>query len=97
LQASDAVVLGISVDSIADNAKFAQEIKASFPLLSDTTREVTRRYGLLDPVLGLARRTTYVLDKQGVIQHVETGGDAVDPEGAIQICSMLKKKESPAE
>lgn len=88
------MVLGISVDRVEDNARFAREIAASFPLLSDTSQEVTRRYGLFDPVLRMARRTTFVLDKEGIIRHIEAGGDAVDPEGAIQMCSMLKRKES---
>lgn len=41
-----------------------------------------------------ANRTTFVVDKKGIIQHVEEGSSAVDPTGAIQMCSMLKKKET---
>jgi len=39
-----------------------------------------------------AMRTTFVVDKNGVIQHVEEGGSAVDPTNAISICTNLKKK-----
>ena len=37
---------------------------------------------------------TFVVDKQGNIQHVEEGKSAVDPTGAINICTGLKKKEA---
>ena len=88
------MVLGISVDSVADNARFARELEAGFPLLSDAERQVTREYGLLHPLLRKARRATFVLNTQGVIQQIETGGAAIDPAGAIQMCSLLKKKAS---
>lgn len=87
-------MLGVSADSVADNARFAQELGASFPLLSDASREVIRRYGLLHPLTRLARRATFVVDRTGVIRQVEVGRDAIDPTGAIQMCSRLKPKEA---
>ena len=65
-----------------------------FPLLSDMTRKVTKSYGILNDEYQFANRTTFVVDKQGIIQHVEEGKSAVDPNGAIAICLDLKKKEA---
>ena len=63
----------------------------TFPLLSDFKRTVSEQYGILDSQRGTATRTTYVVDKQGIVQHIEQGQEALDPSGAIQACSRLKK------
>jgi len=34
-----------------------------------------------------------VIDKQGVIQHIEKGTDAIDPSGAHAACSVLEHKK----
>jgi len=88
----DTQVLGISVDSFAANAEFAKQNGIQFPLLSDMTRKVSKDYGILHEELQFAMRTTFVVDKQGVIQHVEEGGSAIDPANAISVCTTLKKK-----
>ena len=49
LEASDTVVLGISIDSPAANAAFAKQIGVTFPLLSDMNRKVLTAYGILKP------------------------------------------------
>jgi len=88
------VVLGVSVDSRFANKEFADKIGVKFQLLSDFTRKVSKEYGILDDDRQFARRTTFVVDKEGKIQHIEAGGGAIDPTGAIQMCSLLKKKAS---
>jgi len=89
------VVFGVSVDSVPANAEFAKQLGITFPLLSDFTRKVSKEYGILDDDRQFSRRTTFVVDKQGVIQHVEEGNGAVDPTGAITLCSTIKKKDEP--
>ena len=92
LQTAGAVVFGISVDSREANAKFASEQGITFPLLSDPTKEVTKSYGVLNRYIRLASRTTFVVDREGVIRHVQSGSEAIDPSGAIVACSRLKEK-----
>ena len=54
-----------------------------FPMLSDfKTREVSKAYGVLNEGAGLANRTTFVVDKEGKIQHIEEGMAVVDVTGA---------------
>ena len=84
-----AQILGISVDSFASNAKFAEEIGAEFPLLSDFHREVSRAYGVLDEKGGYAQRTTFVIDKDGVVRAVIEGNDAIDPAPALEAVKAL--------
>jgi len=85
-------VLGVSIDSFVANKKFADEIGVKFPLLSDMNHKASKAYGVLDEEAGIARRTTFVVDGDGVIQHIEAGGPAMDPSGAHTVCERIKKK-----
>jgi peroxiredoxin Q/BCP len=90
LQAYDAVVLGISVDSQAANAKFAKDNGLTFPLLSDAEKQVSTDYGVLNRLFRWASRTTFVVDMDGIIRLIQSGGEAIDPTGAVTACSRLK-------
>ena len=79
------------MDSVPSNREFAAKIGVNFPLLSDFKRTVSTQYGILDEARGTALRTTYVVDKQGIVQHIQQGQEAIDPSGAVQACSLLKK------
>jgi len=100
LDASDTVVLGISIDSPPANAAFAKQIGVTFPLLSDMNRKVLTAYGILRKYklkideYEWAERTTIVVDKNGVMQHVEQGNSAVDPNTAVSVCTGLHDKKS---
>jgi peroxiredoxin len=83
-------VLGISVDSQFANRAFAKQIGITFPILSDFQRTVSKEYGVLNEQQGFANRTTFVVDKKGVIQHIEKGAEAIDPTGAHAACSRLE-------
>ena len=92
-EAMDTQVLGISMDSFAANKRFAQDIEVTFPLLSDWKRKVVKDYGLLNEQTGYSARTTFVIDKEGIIKHIEEGRTAIDPTGAYQACSVFDKKK----
>jgi peroxiredoxin len=90
-QESGAQVFGISTDSLPSLKHWADEhIKATFPMLSDfSTRSTAKAYGVLMPN-GMSARTTFVIDKDGKIQHIDEGSAAIDPTGAVTACSRLK-------
>lgn len=72
----DAEILGISVDSPFTLAKFKEEQKLPFDLLSDFNKEVATSYGSIyeDFVLGMkgvAKRSAFVIDKEGAIRYAE--------------------------
>jgi glutaredoxin-dependent peroxiredoxin len=100
LEATDSVVLGISIDSPAANNAFADKIGVTFPLLSDMNRKVLKQYGILKTYnvqkdeYEWAQRTTFVVDKDGIIQHVEEDASAVNPNNAVAVCTKLPKKSS---
>lgn len=81
------------MDSPAANAAFAKQIGVTFPLLSDMRGLVLQKYGILGPgpkagsyQYEWAQRTTFVIDKQGIIRHIEFGGTAINPATAVAMC-----------
>jgi peroxiredoxin len=92
-EGNEAKVFGISTDNTPSQKEFATKVNASFPLLSDfSKRQVAMAYGVLLPDLGMANRSTFVVDKQGKIVHIEEGNGAIDPTGADLACSRLAHK-----
>jgi len=87
------------LDSPAANAAFAKQIGLTFPLLSDMNRKMLKTYGILkgynvqDETYEWALRANIIIDKQGIIQFVEEGDSAVDPNTALTMCTTLHKKE----
>jgi peroxiredoxin Q/BCP len=88
-----AQVVGISTDDVATQKKFKDENKLPFPLLSDQGGKVAKQYGGTVVLLGLANRTTFVLGQDGVVKEIISGGDAINPGGAITACPL---KHAPA-
>jgi peroxiredoxin len=93
--AANAAVFGVSVDSTWANKAFREQVGVDFPILSDSKKDYVRRLGILDENSGFARRVTFVIDQHGVLQHIDQGAAAMDPSGAVGMCSTLKKKTGP--
>jgi peroxiredoxin len=87
------VVLAISTDAQPTLAHWAKELGAEFPLISDHDRKITAQYGVLIPEVGMANRTTFVIDMDGKIAYLEEGGAAIDVTGADEACSRLAHKK----
>ena len=85
-------MLGISLDTQDRNRKFAEQTGASFPLLSDTEKQVAKAYGVLNFTHLFANRVTFVINKDGIIRRIDEGSDAIDPSGAIQACTLSRKQ-----
>lgn len=67
----DCQVIGISADDIKSHKNFAEKHQLPFILLSDPENEVRRKFGVPRSMLGmLPGRVTYIVDKNGVIQHI---------------------------
>jgi peroxiredoxin Q/BCP len=90
-EAAGAQILGISLDSQERNRKFAEQTGASFPLLSDTEKQVAKAYGVLSFTRLFANRVTFVIDKDGIIRHIDEGSAALDPSNAHQACTLSGK------
>ena len=94
-EAHDTQVFGVSVDSIPANREFAKQIGVTFPILSDfAKRSVVKDYGLFNEDGGYGNRATFVIDKDGIIQHIKEGNEAVDPSSAEDTCNILSHKKT---
>ncbi len=93
----DAQILAVSVDSLFTLEKFKEAEKYNFPLLSDFNKVVARAYGTIyeEFVLGMkgvAKRSAFVIDKEGVIRYaevLESAGDLPDFEAVKGTLSSL--------
>jgi len=81
------------VDRPEANKEFAARIGATFPILSDPGKETTKAYGVLNLTRLFANRVTFVIDKEGVIQHIDKGSEAIDPTASFGACSLLQHKK----
>ena len=86
LQAAGYEVIGLSPDKPEKLARFRDAEGLTFPLLSDTSKEVLEQYGAYGEkslygktVVGVIR-STFVLDEQGVVQ---TASYAVKAKGHV--------------
>lgn len=62
LTLAGATVIGVSTDDVTTQCNFAESLKAPFPLVPDADLAISRAYGVLWPVVGVARRVTFVID-----------------------------------
>jgi thioredoxin-dependent peroxiredoxin len=71
------VVLGVSFDTVDENAKFAEKFHFPFPLLCDTERKIGMAYGACATATdGHAQRIGYVIDGTGKIKQAHPKVDA---------------------
>ena len=82
LQKKGVAVYGVSTQDNASHKAFAQKYSLPFPLLPDDRGEIAAKYKV--PVVnGLARRITYLIGKDGKIQHVWPNVNPVGHAGEI--------------
>jgi len=82
----DAQVLAISVDSPFAQKLWMNKHGFNFPLLSDFNKEVCKKYEAYYDVfgagkfdyLGVAKRSAFVVDKEGIIKYAEVLENAGD-------------------
>jgi len=86
----------ISVDTLEDNTKFAKEHDADYPILSDVSKEIANKYGVL-MAAGFARRWTFYIAPDGKILHIDkevkpatSGEDMVARLGELKIAARSK-------
>ena len=88
----NAQVVGVSMDDLDTQKRFAQSLKLPFPLLADPKGEVVREYGVEGPSGAYAQRVTFVIDAEGKVAKVLEGKDALDPAPALDACPLHHKK-----
>ena len=95
LNNAKAQVFGISVDTFFTLGAFKKEQNLNFPLLSDFNKDVIQAYGAYNPDMiglkGIAKRSTFVIDKDGIIRHAEVLDDARNEPNYDKVFDTLSK------
>jgi len=94
LNAANAQVFGISVDTFFTLKAFHDQQELTFPLLSDFNKQAIRDYGVFQEDMiglkGIAKRAVFVIDKDGVVRHREVLDDARNEPNYDKVFEALK-------
>lgn len=63
-------MVGASVDKPAANARFAEKHDLRMPLISDDDYTVASAFGVARPMVGVAKRTTFLIEPDGTVRKV---------------------------
>jgi thioredoxin-dependent peroxiredoxin len=94
---ADAVLIGISGQSVESHKEFAEKNRLKYTLLSDSENTVRKLFGVPGRIFGLVPgRVTYVADRSGKVVYIfdsqtETQRHADE---ALKICLLLKRADN---
>jgi thioredoxin-dependent peroxiredoxin len=88
LRQFDVAYFTVSVDDADQNKKFADSVKADYPILSDPEGKTARKYGVTDAVKKWASRWTFIIDNNGKILYIDKN---VNPTNHVD--DIVKKLE----
>lgn len=99
----DAVVLGVSPDSVKKHQRFKAKYKLPFTLLADPDHCITEAYGVWGEKMMFGRkymgvlRTTFVIDGEGriakIFRNVKPEGHAQEVEQTLDALQLIKTKQ----
>lgn len=68
---ADALIIGISAQSVKSHLEFAEKHRLNYTLLSDTGNKVRKLFGVPGNLFGLIPgRVTYVINKEGKVAYM---------------------------
>jgi thioredoxin-dependent peroxiredoxin len=70
-----------STDTPQKNKEFAESLGADYPILADPDKKAAEAYGVLMPVVGVAKRWTFYIGKDGKVLAIDKDVN-VDTAGA---------------
>lgn len=91
IKAKNTEIYGVSVNTQDEQKKFSTKHNINFPLLCDASAEVAGKYGVKMPVVGIAKRWTFVIDPQLVIRNIDKDVDpAMDAKKTAKLLETLQ-------
>ncbi len=84
LASKGVVILGMSPDSAESHNKFKKKYKLNFSLLSDVSKDICTKYGVLKPKNFMGKefvgveRTTFIINEKGTVEKVFRDIDPAD-------------------
>ena len=89
IQAAGAVILGVSADDSQSHKAFAEKFHLPFSILADPDKHIIEAYGVKMPLIGFAKRVTFLIDRQGIVRKVITDTRTKDHDQ--QVLALLKE------
>jgi peroxiredoxin Q/BCP len=90
----NAEIIGVSVDSISTQRRFAEKYGARFPVVSDEDKNISKTYGVLNDKGTSAQRVTFIIDENGkiveVLKNLKKAEEHADK--SLQIVKKLRGK-----
>jgi peroxiredoxin Q/BCP len=94
---ADAIVIGISSQSVESHKEFAEENRLKYTLLSDPGNNVRKLFGVPGRAFGLIPgRVTYVADRSGKVVYIFDSQTETQRhvDEALKICLLLKRADN---
>ena len=97
LQEAGYAVIGVSRDSAASHQRFIEKHGLPFPLIADTDTSLLQALGAWGEKTMYGKkvqgtlRTTYLVNEEGVVEHIFSPKEIKTKEHAEQILDFLKK------
>ena len=88
IKAAGAVILGVSADTSQSHKAFAEKYHLPFSILADPDHRIIEAYGVKMPVVGIAKRVTFLIDRKGTVRKVITDTRTKDHDQ--QVLALLK-------
>ena len=93
----NALIFGVSGQSVSSHKKFAEQYRLDYPILSDEGNNIRKLFGVPSNFFGiLDGRVTYVTDQVGKIVHIFNS--QLQPERhvdeALKVCLLLKRTDN---
>lgn len=92
-----AEVIGVSSDSREEHEEFVKKHNLPFILLSDENKKVRKLFGVPSTFGLLTGRVTFIIDKEGIVQHIFSSQfqPAKHVDEAIKTLKKLEDKKTP--
>ena len=85
---TDSKIFAISIDTVESQKKFVEEYSIPYLHLSDTQKDTCKKYSGTN-IAGMAKRATFIIDKNGIIKNIFRDIDVKNH--GKQIVESLKK------
>jgi peroxiredoxin len=95
VQKAEGHVLAVSMDDGLTLRRFKTELNAPFAFVPDPDGKLVALYDVKMPVLGMAKRYTFVIGPDRKVLRVDSGDDAVHAEKAVTACPRRSAVSNP--
>ncbi len=85
-------MIGVSADDQPTADRFRDSLELPYPLVGDPRGEILQAWGVRIPLLGLARRVTFVVGRDGRIRHRYESNLAAESH-VDEACAFVRKSE----